>query len=90
MNFLFLAVQAACVILHVFLRIHCLSVCQPIQKGVVNLLKYTLRKLLALIPKLLVIMIMCFTFMELLPGDALSRTMNPEQYHELSAAQKEE
>jgi peptide/nickel transport system permease protein len=52
------------------------------------LLKYTLRKLLALIPKLLVITLVCFLMMELLPGDPLSRTMDPEKYHELSEAQK--
>lgn len=65
-----------------------LSVRQPIQKGVFNLLKYTLRKLLALIPKLLVILLICFLFMEMLPGDALSRTMDPMLYNELSEAQK--
>lgn len=53
------------------------------------MLKYTLRKLLALIPKLLVILLICFLFMELLPGDALSRTMDPMIYNELSDAQKE-
>ena len=52
------------------------------------MLKYTLRKLLALIPKLLVILLICFLFMELLPGDALSRTMDPMIYNELSEAQK--
>ena len=54
------------------------------------MLKYTLRKLLALIPKLLVIMLICFTFMEMLPGDALSRTMDPITYNELTPAQREE
>lgn len=52
------------------------------------MLKYTLRKLLALIPKLLVILLICFLFMEMLPGDALSRTMDPMIYNELSEAQK--
>ena len=53
------------------------------------MLKYTARKLLALIPKLLVIMLICFLFMELLPGDALSRTMDPMTYNELTEAQRE-
>lgn len=52
------------------------------------MLKYTLRKLLALIPKLLVILLICFLFMEMLPGDALSRTMDPMIYNDLSEAQK--
>lgn len=54
------------------------------------MLKYTARKLLALIPKLLAILLVCFLLMELLPGDALSRTMDPMTYNELSEAQKEE
>lgn len=58
------------------------------RKGSITLLKYTLRKLLALIPKLLVITLVCFLMMELLPGDPLSRTMNPEMYNELSEQQK--
>lgn len=53
------------------------------------MLKYTARKLLALIPKLLVIMLICFLFMELLPGDALSRTMDPMTYNDLTEAQRE-
>ena len=53
------------------------------------MLKYTARKLLALIPKLLVIMLICFLFMEMLPGDALSRTMDPITYNELTEAQRE-
>lgn len=52
--------------------------------------KYTLRKLLALIPKLLVISILLFFALELLPGDALSRTMPPDQYQALAEWQKEE
>ncbi len=51
--------------------------------------KYILRKLLALIPKLLVISVILFFALELLPGDALSRTMPPDQYHALSETQKE-
>lgn len=55
-----------------------------------TVLKYVLRKLLALIPKLLVISIVVFFALELLPGDALSRTIPPDQYHELSENQKNE
>lgn len=54
------------------------------------MLKYTARKLLALIPKLFVILLICFLFMEMLPGDALSRTMDPMTYNSLSAKQKED
>ena len=54
------------------------------------MLKYILRKLLALIPKLLVISIVVFFALDLLPGDALSRTILPDQYHELSENQKTE
>lgn len=52
--------------------------------------KYTLRKLLTLIPKLLVISVVLFFALELLPGDALSRTMPPDQYQALSEEQKED
>ena len=51
--------------------------------------KYILRKLLALIPKLLVMSVILFFALELLPGDALSRTMPPDQYQALSEAQKD-
>lgn len=52
--------------------------------------KYTLRKLLALLPKLLIITIICFTMMELLPGDPLSRTIDPIQYHEMGEYQRDQ
>lgn len=51
--------------------------------------KYTLRKLIALIPKIIVISLVLFFALEALPGDALSRTMPPEQYHMLTEHQKE-
>lgn len=53
------------------------------------MLKYTLRKLLALIPKVLVITIVVFFALELLPGDALTRTMSPHEYNELTETQRE-
>lgn len=52
--------------------------------------KFILRKLVALIPKVLAITLISFLLLEALPGDPLSRTMSPEIYHELSEAQKEE
>ena len=53
------------------------------------MLKYTLRELLALIPKVLVITIVVFFALELLPGDALTRTMSPREYNELTETQRE-
>lgn len=53
------------------------------------MLKYTLRKLIALIPKILVISLVLFLALEALPGDALSRTMDPMQYNKLTDYQKE-
>lgn len=53
------------------------------------MLKYTLRKLLSIIPKLLVISFIIFFALDLVPGDALSRTMPPEAYNELTEYQKE-
>ena len=53
------------------------------------MLKYTLRKLLALIPKVLMITIVVFFALELLPGDALTRTMSPHQYNELTETQRD-
>ena len=53
------------------------------------MLKYTLRKLLALIPKVLVITIVVFFALELLPGDTLTRTMSPREYNELTETQRE-
>ena len=52
------------------------------------MIKYTLRKFLGLIPKLLVISLVLFFALELLPGDALTRTMPPDQYHQLTEVQK--
>lgn len=54
------------------------------------MLKFTMRKLIALIPKLLIISVILFFAMELLPGDALSRTISPDHYHELTEIQREE
>lgn len=53
------------------------------------MLKYTLRKLLSIIPKLLVISFIVFFALDLVPGDALSRTMSPDAYNQLTEYQKE-
>lgn len=51
--------------------------------------KYAIKKLLGLIPKLLIISLLIFFALELLPGDALSRSMPPDQYLEMSEVQRE-
>lgn len=53
------------------------------------MLKYILRKFLALIPKILVISLILFVSLEAMPGDALSRTLAPEVYSQLTEYQKE-
>ena len=53
------------------------------------MLKYTIRKLLSIIPKMLLISVFFFVILEALPGDPLSRTMDPVVYHEMTEAQKE-
>lgn len=53
------------------------------------MLRYTIRKLLGLIPKLLLISLLIFFALELLPGDSLSRSMPPEQYLEMTEVQRE-
>ena len=54
------------------------------------MIKYTIRKLLALIPKLLAISLVLFLALDMLPGDPLSRSMDPMSYAELTEAQKDE
>lgn len=51
--------------------------------------KYTLRKLLALIPKVFLISVMIFVALELLPGDPLTRAVPMDKYREMSDAMKE-
>ena len=53
------------------------------------MLRYTIKKLLSLIPKLLLISLLIFFALELLPGDSLSRSMPPEQYLEMTEVQRE-
>lgn len=54
------------------------------------MIQYAIKKILALIPKLLIITVLVFIGFELIPGDALQRTMDPSAYAELSEEQKEE
>jgi len=54
------------------------------------MLQYFIKRLLAIIPKLLIITILIFWGLDLIPGDALSRSMSNEQYVKLSEKQKEE
>lgn len=48
------------------------------------MLKYTLKKLAALIPKMLIISIILFVGLDMLPGDPLARSIPFEQYQEMT------
>lgn len=54
------------------------------------MLKYFGLRFLALLPKLLIITVIIFIGIQLIPGDAVSRSIPPEQYVKLSQAQIEE
>lgn len=54
------------------------------------MIQYAIKKLLALLPKLLIITILVFIGFELIPGDALQRNMNPEAYELLTEEDKED
>ena len=49
--------------------------------------QYFLKRLLALLPKLLAIVIVVFFAMELMPGNAVTRTINPEEMESLTPEQ---
>lgn len=51
--------------------------------------KYILRKILALIPKLLIISLIIFIALELLPGDPITRTVSVDTYGNMTEAQLE-
>jgi len=51
------------------------------------MLKYITRKLLSLIPKLLLISIIIFLALQVLPGDAITRTVSPEAYANMTEDQ---
>lgn len=51
--------------------------------------KYFTKRVLELIPKILVITVIVFAVLQMLPGDALSRTIPPIQYNQMSEVQKE-
>ena len=48
------------------------------------MLKYTLRRLAAVIPKLIAITVICFVMMELMPGDAFTRSVSYDVLEEMS------
>ncbi len=47
------------------------------------MLKYFIKRILSLIPKLILISIIIFLGLQLIPGDALSRTIPPEMYADM-------
>lgn len=53
------------------------------------MLKYTLKRLLELIPKLLIISLVIFFALKLLPGDPITRSVSPDVYKNMSAEQLE-
>jgi len=53
------------------------------------MIQYIIKKLLAMLPKLIIVSILVFVGFELIPGDALSRSIEPEVYAQLSEEQKE-
>lgn len=52
--------------------------------------KYTIRKLLAMIPKFLAITVVLFVLLELSPGDPLTRRVTPEVYKSMTETMKQE
>lgn len=54
------------------------------------MLKYTIRKLLAMIPKFLAITVVLFVLLELSPGDPLTRMVDPETYSQMTETMKQE
>ena len=53
------------------------------------MLKYILKRLLELIPKLLIISLVIFFALQLLPGDPITRSVSPDVYKNMSAEQLE-
>ena len=54
------------------------------------MLKYTIRKLLAMIPKFLAITVILFILLEISPGDPLTRMVDPEKYQNMTENMKQE
>lgn len=54
------------------------------------MLKYLAKRILQLIPKLLVISLIIFLGLQLLPGDPITRTISPEIYKYMTEAQMEQ
>ena len=53
------------------------------------MVRYIIRKVVAMIPKMLIISLIIFFGLQLLPGDPITRTFSPEQLAKLSEAQIE-
>ena len=53
------------------------------------MLKYFLRRLLAMIPKLIIISLVVFFALQLLPGDAVTRSVSPDVYRNMTPEQLE-
>lgn len=53
------------------------------------MIKYILRKLLEMIPKLLIISLIVFFALQMLPGDPITRTVPPDTYAQMTEAQLE-
>ena len=51
------------------------------------MLKYFLRRLLAMIPKLIIISLVVFFALQLLPGDAVTRSVSPDVYRNMTPEQ---
>lgn len=54
------------------------------------MIKYIAKRLLQLIPKLLIISLIIFLGLQILPGDAITRTISPEVYKFMTPEQMEE
>jgi peptide/nickel transport system permease protein len=51
------------------------------------MLKFTIRKFILLIPKLLIITLIIFLALQALPGDPITRSISPDAYAHMSDAQ---
>ena len=51
------------------------------------MVRYIIRKVVAMIPKMLIISLIIFFGLQLLPGDPITRTFSPEQLSRLTEAQ---
>lgn len=70
--------------------VHPLNKSKAKKKGAISVFKYALRKILAMIPKILAITVILFVLLELTPGDPLTRVVDPTTYSQLTDNQKQE